>query len=1021
MAADNKLIAKNTIFLYLRMLATFVVGLYTYQLIINAMGLEDYGIFGVIGDIVGILYMLNGALTIGSSRFMTYALAEGDLPKMRATFITTLTIHVIFAAILLLLGEGIGIWYINHKMVIDAARIDAAQIVLQLTLLSAVINITQVPFTSLIVAHERMSIYAWIAIADALFKLGIAYALTLWGGDRLILYAALILVQGLLTTAFLRIYCAMQFKECVTRLGIDRTLFDQISRFVGWNMLQNIITALNNQGLTMLIASFFSPVIIAARAIAVKILIQATQFIANFRQAMNPQIVKLYAAGERDEYRKMVLNSAKFSYYIFWLIALPIIMNTDSLLLVWLRQIPAYASIFLKLSMIDTLFWLFDASFNQGIVATGDIKRNTLWTCSIDILRFPILYLLLRQGFGPVCVYAVSILSGALIGLYIRPRMLHRQAGFKASDFMPVYGRCLMVSIVSLVVPMACYPFTHQSLQGLSSFLAGSFVALLSAVVTILFVGMDRELRNKVSAFIRRKIQMKLAIMLVLPLAFATSAQAAEGNGTGTEGFKSLTLDLSTEVSAGSGSYNPYYIVSNRHGIASPRPNNGYFRADLEGSLSKGSLFFNAGIDLQASMKAYSPFYIQQLYVEGVWKQTLAIMIGSRETNSLLRDQRLSSGSMVWSGNARPVPQLWGGTKGFITVPYTHQWLQISAGMSYGRYMDTDYQEDEYQKYLEGKTGFGRSWITTDVWSHHKHLLFRTNAEKPWYFTFGIEHAAQFGGHTRNSQDPLLSDADFSPSFADLLHVFMLSSGGSNSAVGDQNFKYGNHIGELTTQIEYQWGANNSQRIGLYGEDPFEDGSGIEKRNGWDGLWGIEYHNSAPDAWIGGIVLEYLQTTHQSGPIHWAPGDFNGQEVSSAMPQEATGQDDYYNNYFYTGYSHYGFACGSPMLKSPAFNQDHYLRFTDNRVRAWHLGIEGSLPLNQEKIGYRILASHRRSWGTYYYPNPEILESTNAMLELNYQHRQWTMTAGYAFDHGGLYGNNQAFTLRFNYHLDLRH
>lgn len=506
MAADNKLVIKNTVFLYFRMLATVFVGLYTYRLVINALGLSDYGIFGVVGGMVGILYVLNDALSVSSSRFLTYALGEGDMQKARETFSTTITLHLLFAMLLLFFGEVVGIWYIENQLIIPIERIPAAKIVLHLTLLTSAINVTQVPFTATIIAHERMSIYAWLAIIDSIVKLLIAVVLTFWGGDRLILYAILILAQSALTTLLLRCYCVMKFEECIIRFGIRKEIFQKIAKFVGWSMVQNIIFALNNQGLTMLIGAFFSPIVIAARTIAVKILMTATQFIGNFRQAMNPQIIKLYAAQEHDEYKKMVLNSAKFSFYIFWLIALPVILNTDTLLQVWLGQIPEYASIFLKLSMIDTLFWLFDASFNQGIIATGDIKRNTLWTFAVDLARFPILYLLLRLGFGPVCIYALSILSGAFIGLYVRPHVLRQQAGFVTRDFLPVFLRCLIVAAVSLILPLVAFPFTHQMFSGFGSFLSGVIVAVMSALASVLYVGMDKSTRDKALIIVTDKL-----------------------------------------------------------------------------------------------------------------------------------------------------------------------------------------------------------------------------------------------------------------------------------------------------------------------------------------------------------------------------------------------------------------------------------------------------------------------------------------------------------------------------------
>lgn len=482
-----------------------------------------------------------------------------------------------------------------------------------------------------------------------------------------------------------------------------------------------------------------------------------------------------------------------------------------------------------------------------------------------------------------------------------------------------------------------------------------------------------------------------------------------------------IELTLSTETAQGSGNFSPYYLVSNRNGILDRNAHTGYMRADLIWHQQVGTWQLEAAADLQIAAHANQSWYVQQLYASATWRW-LNLSLGSREEKPLLRDQELSSGSTVWSGNCRPIPQIKIGTNGFVNIPYTHGWLQAYLDISYGRYLDDDYQESEFARYIADKSGYGRSWITTDVWSHQKRIAFRSHPQKPWVVTLGMEHAVQFGGHTRNFINPMMADVAYHPTLKDFFKVLWPSGGDSNSAPGDQSFVYGNHIGNINAMVQYQWGQQQSHRVGAYVENLFDDGSGMRKGNGWDGLWGLEYHRRNGHSWLNGLVVEYLQTTDQSGPIHWSPHDFSGKDVIELIANDATGADDYYNNYFYTGYTHYGMCCGSPMLKSPAFNTDHYLRFTDTRVMAWHVGINGEIWRASEKdnascLTYRGLLSTRRSWGTYEAPSMQVNDATCGLLELTYKQTRWNLTVSYAFDEGNLYGNNHAMGLRFGYRV----
>lgn len=479
-------------------------------------------------------------------------------------------------------------------------------------------------------------------------------------------------------------------------------------------------------------------------------------------------------------------------------------------------------------------------------------------------------------------------------------------------------------------------------------------------------------------------------------------------------------ITLSSELATGNGSYTAHYLSANRHGILSSYSNTVYIRASYTAQKETGNLTLRGGADIQltARQQQNSPFFIQQLYLQAQWKW-INLYLGSKEREPLLRDQELSSGSLVWSGNSRPIPGIYIGTTDFIYLPGTKKWIQFYLDFSYGYYTDTDYIKETYNQYLIDKSGYGRSFMTTNVWSHQKRIALRTRTDRPFVITLSCEHAVQFGGKSINYLDSTLN-GNFSPKIKDFFTVLLPLHGDASSSTGDQAFVYGNHIGNISGMIEYQWGKDYSKIIGLYLENPFEDGSGIRKGNRYDGLWGIEYHNRSGHNIINGVALEYLQTTDQSGPIHWAPGDFAGQAIAN-IAHDARGSDNYYNNYFYNGYSNYGQACGSPMIKSPAYNDDHYLCFTDNRVLAWHVGINGTLwtksKNHNEELCYRILANHRRSWGTYFEPSPSIRLATSGMAEFSYKHGRWQESIAYAFDEGDLVGHNHTLDIRIKYHF----
>lgn len=504
MITDNKRIAKNTMILYGRMLVTMLIGLYTSRIILQNLGVDDYGIYGAVGGIVGFMGFLNTALATSSSRFLTFALGKGNLEESKKTFSTTFTIHVLLGLLIFIIGEAIGPWMIENKLIIPKERLFSAHVAFQLSLLTTSIGISQVPYSATIVAHEKMGIYAYMAIWDVLVRLGIAISLGWWDSDKLIFFATVLCMNNVGVMFFYRIYCSNKFSEAVSRLHIDKKAFKDIAGFSGWSLINSFVFALCNQGTTILMSMFFSPALIASKSIAEKVRTMTTQFIGNYRQAANPQIIKLYANGDYKEFKRLTITSAKFTFFIMWIMALAIIVNCNQLLKYWLGDVPDYAVIFVQLVMIDNLSWLFEASFNEGVIATGNIRLNVILASIANALRFPVLYIILEMGGSPLWVFYITMIAGIVNGYIIRPYVLIKQVDFKLSDFFSLYRQCIKVVLASVIVPVA-YKYYMADNTFLSFIISGG-TCVLSATLACFYIGMTKHQREMIIKFVKNKI-----------------------------------------------------------------------------------------------------------------------------------------------------------------------------------------------------------------------------------------------------------------------------------------------------------------------------------------------------------------------------------------------------------------------------------------------------------------------------------------------------------------------------------
>lgn len=495
----------------------------------------------------------------------------------------------------------------------------------------------------------------------------------------------------------------------------------------------------------------------------------------------------------------------------------------------------------------------------------------------------------------------------------------------------------------------------------------------------------------------------KNLLMLSVALTMLPLTIGAQDDSLATQ----ITYDLTAETAVGTGDYTAFQLATNRHHALSTRANTAYLRGavNIRRALNE-NWTLSGGIDAIAGVHADHKAYLQQLFVNLQWKNFF-LEVGSREQQQVVRDNLLSSGSFVKGTNAKPIPQVHVGTNGFWDVPFTRQWVQINFDFGYGKFMDNNYHQDKF--YQEGNRN---ERYTTGAYYHQKHLYIRSNPTKRFFVMVGIEHAVQFGGTQYQYQNGILVSKQKPANLKAFWRAILPT--GDNSYFENESLEdwvYGNHIGVMTYQIG--WNISRNHQLQAYLDNPFEDGSGVRKGNGWDGLWGLQYNNKTPGRqYVRGAVFEYFQTTNQSGPLHWDKGDYP-EPVRSQISTTVTGADEYYNHMFYDGYAHYGMTPGNALILSPIYNKDGYLQYRDNRVKAWHLGVNGEIT---DRISYLVKGSYREGWGTYGNPLPVKHHSFDAMLQGTYHVGPWQLSAAYAFDKGNIYGDCSTFNFKINFH-----
>ncbi len=410
MQENNRRIAKNTIILYFRMFLTIIVGLIASRVILSALGEEDYGIYNVIGGVTTIFAFINSSISVSSSRFISFAIGKNDLEYERHLFRHIVYIHYAIAIITIILIEIAGLWFLNNKLVIPEARMDAAFWVFHLSAFTCFLSIISTPYNAMIISHEKLSVFAYISILDSLLRLGICFLIMKSGIDRLVFYAILLATEALLIRLIYMTYCRMKFKTSNGKVVLKKDTFKEIAGFAGWNMFGNLATVTINQGITILLNIFFGPVINASRGLAMQINNMIGTFSDNIRMAINPQITKSYANGDLPNMHNLIRMSSTYPFYLILLCLIPLWLVGDVVLDLWLVDVPEYTLPFMRLGLVYTLVNSFANPVIIGIHATGKIKRFQFMEGIVMLLTLPLAYIFLKCGLSPNYVYYSMIM-----------------------------------------------------------------------------------------------------------------------------------------------------------------------------------------------------------------------------------------------------------------------------------------------------------------------------------------------------------------------------------------------------------------------------------------------------------------------------------------------------------------------------------------------------------------------------------------------------------------------------------
>lgn len=491
---NNKRIVKNTLFLYIRMFLLMGISLYTSRLVLNTLGFEDYGIYNIVGGVIVLFGFISSALTGATRRFLNFSLGKHDELEAKSTFSTCFSIHVLIAILIFILGETIGLWFLNTSLNIPENRLYAANWVYQFSIVSTCIGIIGIPFDSTIVAYEKMSIYAYISIVEGILKLLTVFLLIDSPFDKLIYYACLILCISILISGFKWVYCIKRFSICLIRLNFEGKAFKEILSFSGWSLFGQIAYIGSTTGLNMIINIFFGVILNAAMGIAQQVNSAIYNFVSNFQVAFNPQLVQSYSSGDMEAHRRLISRSSRLSYYLLFIIALPILVNTNFILQIWLTDVPDKTTIFTQLIIIFSLIEAIGAPLWMSMQAIGRIKIYQIIISSINILNLPFAYLSLKYQSSAESIFYIKIVLGIIMYIF---RILYVLPKIQYSIVKYIRGVLFPSLSVTIISGLGVYIVSLYTVE-LYKFIFTTITSILFCVLAIYFIGINKEERNTI-------------------------------------------------------------------------------------------------------------------------------------------------------------------------------------------------------------------------------------------------------------------------------------------------------------------------------------------------------------------------------------------------------------------------------------------------------------------------------------------------------------------------------------------
>ena len=510
-SSSNKRIAKNALALYFRMMLMTIVSLYTSRIIIQALGIEDYGVYNVVGGFVALFSLVSHSITSSISRFLTYELGRNDIKKLKTVFSTSIIVLILLSIIIVILTETVGLWYLYNKMVIPETRMIAAFWCFQLSIFTFVISLISSPYTASIISHERMDIYAYISIIDAVLKLVICFAVLYSNVDKLILYAFLLGLLSIVNQSIYYFYCKKHFHECSFRYSFERNLFKSMFSFAGWNFIGSSAAILRTQGGSLLLNYYGGPIVNAANGISNTVTSVVYNFVNSFTQAYNPQITKRYASKEFEPLIQLIIYGARFSYYMMLIVTIPIVLNAQFILSLWLGEdnVPDHSVSFIRWTVVFMLAEVIGRPLMTVKAATGNIKNYQIVVGGVLLLMLPLAYLGLALG-APVEIVIISNAFTACLAVFARMIMLKND--FPTWSFGLFFRKVIInVTLVSTVSFIPSYMIFKMFDYGWSNLLFTTIISLVFTIISVLYFGCNSNERmwlyTRINYYIRNKIK----------------------------------------------------------------------------------------------------------------------------------------------------------------------------------------------------------------------------------------------------------------------------------------------------------------------------------------------------------------------------------------------------------------------------------------------------------------------------------------------------------------------------------